>query len=169
MSAEEALLGSLAGPERPLTLLESAAVLGGLRFVELSAFVRLGSLARDGDLAPAAVVWSAEASLAHGRRASDLEVLLPVSAGLPSAAECTKSPDGEVTAFLGALEQVSDPFSDEGAACLEFLHRLLGRAYALRSSHGSPAADRAQRRVLERARQDVDRIADSFARARVSS
>lgn len=161
-------LVSLAGPARPLTLRESAAVLGGLRFVELASFRRLGRLAsgRAGAISPAGAVWAAESSLAHARRAAELEALLPVSSGLPDAEECTRSPGAEVSALVADLEKVGDPSSPEQASPLDALYLALAQAYAFRAAHASPAADRAQRRVLERARQDVEEVTRALADAR---
>ncbi len=149
------LLEALAGPARPLGLLESARVLGGLRWVELTSFELLGRLAtgagEGGPLDAATAVWASGASLGHAWRAHELERLLPVSAGLPSAAECTVAPGRLVEAFVEALARhVAVP--GEGLASF---YDLLVRAYEVRAVHPLEAADRAVVRTLGRLVADL--------------
>lgn len=96
------------GVSRPLSLLESAEVLGHIRYVELAAFERLGHRARRSSSAPLAA-YLAGASLAHAWRASLVEDHLPVSLGLPGPAELTRSPGDDVDQVLGLLGPEASP------------------------------------------------------------
>ncbi len=149
------LLEALAGPARPLSLLESARALGGLRWVELASFELLGRLAAGGgdagSLDASAAVWASGASLGHAWRANELERLLPVSVGLPSAAECTVAPGRLVEGFVGELARhVAAP--GEGLACF---YDLLVSAYEVRAAHPLEAADGAVVRTLGRLVADL--------------
>jgi len=153
-----------------LNLLESARCLGGLRAVELACFRRLGERApRLGT--PRCARWAASASLAHAWRASLLEDLLPVSAGLPALAELTLLPDGalgvELARTLPDLGDVPAPQSrdsqaDDGRVLIADLsgrlYPLLIGEYARRLEVATPAADGAVVRTIGRAIADLEVI-----------
>jgi hypothetical protein len=105
---ENELLDELAGPARPLSLLESAYVLGGLRWVELEGYSLLGIRSVAEANAPGAgemqfALWAAASSFAHAWRAEQLLSLLPVSGGLPAAEVCTRSPGPRTEEAIGAF------------------------------------------------------------------
>lgn len=137
----------LSGPPRPLSLRESARVLGGLRHVELSAFSRLGEAATSGSLPARAAALSSAASMGHAWRAAQLEALLPVSAGLADEA-WTASP-GE--AAEAALEELATaPLGER-----EGFYHGLEEAYRRRLTHTQEATDGAVFRTLRRLCDDV--------------
>jgi hypothetical protein len=150
-SAESgAVVAELSGPARPLTIEEMAFVLGGFRFVELSAFERLGRLAsEERSLEPAVVTFASAASMAHAWRAAQLEELLPVSVGLPGVDECTRPQGPQSRHFVAEL-------SLEGAASW---YRTLAAAYRRRAGHAHPSADGPIIRVLRRLEADILAVA----------
>ncbi len=160
-----ALLDQLSGPCRALSLLESARVVGGLRWVELGAFASLGRAATSGGLPPELAVWASGASLAHAWRAGQLHSLLPVSAGLPSAAEATKPPGEDVAELVESLAPPSaatgSPSSGDGPALFR-LYAALTAAYERRAEFAHPSADPPAVRVFVRLAADTRRIAASF-------
>lgn len=158
-----------------MSLLGSSRHLGGLRAVELTCFRRLGE--RAPRLVPASCArWAASASLARAWRASLLEVLLPVSVGLPGLEELTILPEGtlgdELARALPELDQAlaergrvrgprdRDSRADDG---LSLIADLSGRLYPLiladcarRLEVRSPAADGAVVRAVGRAMADLE-------------
>ncbi len=137
----------------PLTLAETADLLGRYRHVEFSLFARLGERAPSCEDA-AVVVYLAGASRAHGFRAALVEPLLPVSDGLPVAAELTRSPGDR---FDEALEVLAVAGHDE-----ELLDALVGTFYpemaAGYAEHLAVAvspADAAVHRMLRRLLADL--------------
>lgn len=159
------LLEELAGPPRSLSLIESGRVLGGLRWVELEAFRTLGQLAAEvkapqggSELA----VWASGSSLAHAWRAEQLESLLPVSAGLTGAEECTASPGSTVTDWVVSLVPAvcdGDIYSPGG---VQNWYTVLAGAYELRAAHPHPSADGAVIRSLRRLAADVRLVAREY-------
>ena len=140
---------------RPLSLLESADLLGRWRFVELAAFVALGRRAASCEV-PSVATYLAGASLAHGWRARLVEERLPVSVGLPGIAECTRAPSHEIgealaTAVAGDDAEVLD-------ALLGALYPAMSAGYAERLAVASPAADPPVARLLGRLLADLDAV-----------
>jgi len=138
----------------PLTLLETADLLGRCRYVELSLFGRLG--ARAPSCADAAlVVYLSGASLAHGFRAGLVESLLPVSAGLAGAEAWTRTPGGHLDE---ALDVLVGPGADEELldALVGVVYPAMAVAYAEHAAAASGPADTAVRRVLRRVLADLD-------------
>ncbi len=96
------LLGASGHEDAFLTLHESAAGLGRLRYVEVGFFERVGR--RAAHLEPSAVaIWAEGASLAAAWRAELLAELLPVSVGLPKSDELTCSAGAAVDLVLDRL------------------------------------------------------------------
>lgn len=97
-----------------MNLFDSSRHLGGLRAVELTCFRRLGE--RAPRLVPASRArWAASASHAHAWKASLLEVLLPVSVGLPGLEELTILPEGTLADELArALPDLGQALSERG-------------------------------------------------------
>jgi hypothetical protein len=182
-TADLAGLLSGIGPDREdtfLTLHESAAWLGRIRYLELGVFERVGQ--RAASLRPAPVAgWAEAASLAAAWRASQIAELLPVSAGLPDAGALTRSagaaidealdllgpppghdlvedPDGSGSASPGAAPDLVGPFLDGPAlvdhVATSFYPSLLAAYEARRRVH-SPAADGPVLRVLVRVVADL--------------
>lgn len=165
----------------PLTLLESADLLGRMRYVELAAFARLGRRARTVATAPLAV-WLSGASLAHGFRAGLLEHHLPVSATLPGPEALTVSPGPGVDAALELLgpddgakaperpERLSEaagapdlrPGRDAELvrALVEGLYPAMLAGYEHRLEVASPAADPPLVRTLGRLCHDLGAVAE---------
>lgn len=168
---------------RPLTLLESARVLGRIRYVELAAFERLGRRAPSATSPPAAAYLSG-ASLAHAWRAALLEDHLPVSQGLPGPAELTRSPGDpvdQVLRLLGPPASPGDkpgPGADDGpdqgtypgadgelvAALVGVLYPAMLAGYERRIALASPAADPPLVRTLRRATADLAAVLDDGRR-----
>ena len=149
-----------------MNLLESAEALGALRGVELACFARLGERARRVAI-PSCALWAASASRAHAWRASLLEGLLPVSAGLPGLAELTVVPDGPLGVALaralpvGASAPVGREGPDEDGPSLiadltAHLYPLLLTGYLRRLEAATPAADGPVVRILGRAVADLE-------------
>ena len=160
MSSPADLWDELAGPRRPLFLVELAGVLGGLVYVELAGHERLGrlaaSLARSGDAAGA--VWASAASLAHAWRAAQLERLLPVSRGLPDAASVTVCPGPATAEWVERLELSN---VDRLYAELSGFYAELSAAYARRLAFVHASADGPVVTTLERLVADLSRFAES--------
>ncbi len=180
MTAAE-LLGLLsAAPAGPapsfLTLEESAAGLGRLRYVEVGFFERVGRRAASLEPAPVAI-WADSASRAAAWRASLIAELLPVSVGLPGAAQLTRSAGAAVDEALDRLGPVADehpahtpsrpleePSPPPGGVidgpglvahvAAYFYPALLG-AYEARQAAHSPAADPPVLRVMARVAADL--------------
>ena len=142
--------------EAVLSLLDSADLLGRCRYVELAAFSLLGRRA-PGCEGPAVVAYLAGASLAHGWRAGQLEALLPVSTGLPGAAELTRSPAASTDL---ALELATAPGGDAELldALLGAIYPSMSAGYAERLSAASPAADPPVARTLRRLLADLEEL-----------
>ena len=145
-----------------MDLLESSRRLGALRAFELSCFRRLGELAPR--LEPASCArWASSASLAHAWRASLLEGLLPVSAGLPGLSELTVCREGELVELLERVMPVrvgTDPLDGReiaGEVLGELYPRLL-REYAGVLERCEPASDGAVARSVRRAMADLEVI-----------
>ena len=163
-----------------LSLHESAAGLGRLRYVEVGFFERVGR--RAASLQPPQVaIWADSAARAAAWRASLLGELLPVSVGLPAAAELTRSAGAAVDLALDRLGPPEDetrlfppsrqrpamqavpsrPAGEvlDGPALVahvasSFYPALLG-AYEGRRAMDSAAADPPVRRVLARVIADL--------------
>lgn len=173
---------------RPLTLLESAEVIGHMRFVELGAFERLGHRARQVASAPLAT-WLSGAALAHAYRASLLEDHLPVSAGLPGAGELTTSPGEHVDAALGLLGPAPDqaePLASPAEApaapsargrdeaellvgLTDALYPAMLAGYEARLALASPASDPPLRRTLRRVVFDLSCVLEAGRDLRAGS
>jgi hypothetical protein len=154
-----------------LNLPEASKYLGAVRAVELACFRRLGERARW--LEPASCArWASSASLAHAWRASELEVLLPVSVGLPGADELTVLPTSALADELaralpegagklaGAESRDSQTVSGPRlvADIVERLYPLLLVEYARHLLRPSPASDGPMLRGLGRAAADLEAI-----------
>ena len=156
-----------------MNIIESAGHLGSLRAVELACFARLGE--RAPELSPASCArWAASASRAHAWRAALLEDLLPVSAGLPGAAELTVLPESPLGEELARSLPV--PGRDPGAPRsaerdsrpdngLELVSGIVSRLYplvlgeyALGLERCTPAADGAVARGIRRAVADLEAV-----------
>lgn len=141
MSLDGAVV-ELAGPSRPLGIVDLATRLGGLRYLELVSYERLGRLAAEGDMSVSLALFMAKAALAHAGRGDLLGSLLPVSPGLPDAAELTVCPGEAVRALLArSLEQ---------PGVLASLYETAEAAYAIRLAHRHPSGEANEARVLER-------------------
>ena len=153
-----------------MKLLEGASYLGALRAVELACFERLAK--RAPLLEPAScAAWAASAAQAHAWRAGLLEVLLPVSPGLPSPEELTVLPGGALFAELaGALPDLEDRAGprdgdspqDTGPALVVGLVGRLYPAlldeYARRRNDCAQAGDGAIGRAIARAFADLELV-----------
>jgi hypothetical protein len=139
----------------PLNLLDSAALLGGYRYVELSCFARLG--ARAPEAPPALAGYLAGAARAHAYRAGLIEARLPVSVGLPHAGELTVAPDADTDALLDAI------FTGSDARCCEVLGGALYPSmlagYRAHLDRCSPFADPPVSRLLSRLVADLEAVA----------
>jgi len=154
----------------PLTLHQSADLLGRYRYAELAAFERLGRRAPACSHAGVAAFLS-EASLAHAWRARLVEERLPVSVGLPDAAASTRSPGS-------FLDEALDELAAPGAGAegdLELLDALLGAlypsmlaGYAARLEIASPSADPPVVLALGRAAADLERVTSAGLRLAAS-
>lgn len=140
----------------PLTLLESADLLGRYRYVELAAFAALGERARSCS-DPALACYLAGASLAHGWRARQVEERMPVSVGLLDVAACTRSPSPEVDEALALLAGPGDD-ADVLDGLLGALYPAMDEGYALRAVAASPACDPPVVRLIGRLRCDLDAV-----------
>lgn len=139
----------------PLTLLESADLLGRWRYVELAAFARLGRRAPR-CATPALAAYLAGASRAHGWRAVLVEELLPVSAGLPGPAACTRAPSSEIDEALEMAVAGDD--AEVLDALLGAVYPSMSAGYAERLAVASRAADPPVVRALGRLLADLDAI-----------
>jgi len=143
--------------DRPYGIVESARITGTLRYAELALFELIGSSAPGARPATAAV-FLAGAARSHGWRAEQLAPLLPVSNGLPGAAQCTASPGPAFESALGAL--AAAPEALDGAelvdALVSALYPVLAASYEARLArcHSAPA-DQALARVLRRVAADL--------------
>jgi len=140
----------------PLTLLESADLLGRYRYVELALFTALGRRSTSCD-DPELAAFLSGASLAHGWRAREVEARLPVSVGLPGVAACTRSPSPDVDA---AIARATAPGDDPAVldALVGAVYPAMDAAYATRAAAASPAADPPILRLLARLRADLDTL-----------
>jgi hypothetical protein len=145
--ARRDLIAELSGPPRPLQLVEQAAVAGGLRYVELALFARLGRAAPELGAA-ALTVWASSASMRAAWRAEALEELLPVSVGLPTGEACTVPPGPMTAALVNEAETAAGWAAD--------VYEVLLAAYGIRLSNLSAAADPPFERVLTRLVADLD-------------
>lgn len=155
----------LAGPDRPLSIVEMAGVLGRLCWVELQGFRILGEMAAGaGHLDPTSAVFSSSASMAHGWRACQLEALLPVSTGLPSPEEVT-GPGGEAVAgFCEAMATWGAAGPEELYASASAWYHVLGDGYQLRAAQLRQESDGPISRALSRLIADVSAVARSIPR-----
>ncbi len=144
--------GTLRGPDRPLHMAEVAAVIGELRAAELGLFRWLGRLA---PTLPSAreVAWASAASLRAAWRASELEPLLPVSAGLATGEDPVHEP------IESSAPGGDDVFEQAGKR-----YRQLVDAYRYRLERLSPAADAAVERCLRRVLGDVEAEEETLGR-----
>jgi hypothetical protein len=127
-------------------------MLGRYRYVELLLFVGLGGRAPKAERSEVAVFLSG-AARAHGFRAALLEARLPVSVGLPGAAELTVSFDPRLDAALGALMSYSD--DDLLGAVTGALYPAMIEAYGAHLRICSPVSDAPVRRCLGRVAADL--------------
>ncbi|MGA9077070.1 MAG: hypothetical protein WB383_01885, partial [Acidimicrobiales bacterium] len=141
----------------PLTLAETADLVGRSRHVELSFFARLGERAPRCDGA-AAVVYLAGASRAHGFRAGLLEALLPVSDGLGPTAAAT-GPTGDGPGEL--LDLVVGPGKDAELldALVGVVYPAMAAAYAEHLAAAGSPSDAWVRRTLRRVLADLEAVA----------
>jgi hypothetical protein len=140
----------------PLTLHESAGLLGRYRYVELLLFELLGERAPRAARAEVAIYLSG-AARAHAYRAELFEAQLPVSVGLPDAAALTISPGPGLEAALRELAGLDD----DGVLLGELLgvwYPAIYSAYLAHLEACSPAADPPIRRRLQRAGADVTQL-----------
>ncbi|HWD24953.1 MAG TPA: hypothetical protein VG368_05785 [Acidimicrobiales bacterium] len=139
---------------RPLTLLESADLLGRYRYVELAAFAAIGARVTK-STAPDAQRYLASASLAHGWRAGTVEARLPVSVGLPGTDALTRSPSPQVDRVLALCVE---PGPDVAVldALVRGLYPAMAAAYRERISVGSSVSDGPVVRALGRIVTDLD-------------
>jgi len=127
-------------------------VLGGLRFAELALFEWLGRVAAILE-ADDEVAWASAASLRAAWRASQLEVLLPVSVGLPGAAVATAQVGPLVAEAVARLGEA--PVAEVPAVASSWYDALLV-AYRQRLAWTAPAAVGPLERVLSRAVADLE-------------
>lgn len=139
----------------PLSLLESADLLGRYRYVELAAFVALGERATHCSESSVASYLSG-ASLAHAWRARLLEERLPVSVGLPGAVASTRAPSLDLDAALATLVAGDD--GDVLDGLLGALYPAMVAGYVDRLAVASPAADPPIVRMLGRLLADLDAV-----------
>lgn len=154
-----------------MNLLESATELGRLRAAEIACFECLGALAPRLRPAPFAL-FAASASRAHAWRAALVEELLPVSDGLPSAAELTVA-GGLLSEGLGLLAGMGrDPSASGGPTAdgarvvslvLERLYPELVAAYGSLLARCRPVSDGAVARNLRRALSDLEAVSGEGA------
>jgi len=140
---------------RPLTLLESADLLGRWRYVELAAFAQLGRRASE-CATPALSAYLAGASRAHGWRAVLVEELLPVSAGLPGPESWTQAPSREIDEAFVAVVGGDD--AEVLDALLGAVYPSMAAGYAERLAVVSRAADPPVVRAVGRLLADLDTI-----------
>jgi len=140
----------------PLTLGQSADLLGRYRYVELAAFGAVGARAT-GAHAPQIVRYLAGAAAAHGWRARQIEERLPVSVGLPGTEECTRSPSVIVDQ---AIALAVEPGSDDEvvAALVAGLYPAMADAYRDRMAAASWASDAPVVRAIGRVLDDLEAV-----------
>jgi hypothetical protein len=137
----------------PLTLLETADLLGRYRYVELLAHHRIGL--RAGQCTDASIcVYLESASAAHGFRAELFEARLPVSVGLPGISECTRSPHRSVDVAFDLLV-ASETDSDVVAVLLGEVYPAMAGALKSHLVMMSPYCDPPIRRAVRRALADL--------------
>jgi hypothetical protein len=141
----------------PLTLAETADLLGRCRYVELAFFTRLGARAPACGEA-ALVVYLAGASRAHGFRAGLVESALPVAASWPDATGFTRSPGSRLDE---ALDVLVGPAGDEELvdALVGVVYPAMVSAYASHLELAAGPADAATRRTLRRLLADLADVA----------
>jgi hypothetical protein len=141
-----------------LTLQQSGAAVGGLRWVELTMWQTLSAWAADTDDPAAAVLLDVHAAHASWR-AGQWWDRLPVLAVVDRPA-LVAAPDRSWPALASALAGLSTPVQRLAGAYRVALPRLLA-AYALLGPSTSPVADGPLRRTLAQA--EVDAAADWHA------
>jgi hypothetical protein len=137
----------------PLTLLESADLVGRYRYVELLAYRVLGeraSCCSD----PRILVFLESSSAAHGFRAGLFEARLPVSVGLPAAVECTHSPHPSVDRVFSLLVD-NDDDGAVAAVLLGEVYPTMAAAFRRHLLAASPYSDPPIVRALDRALADL--------------
>ncbi|HXY45062.1 MAG TPA: hypothetical protein VEH29_12820 [Acidimicrobiales bacterium] len=144
---------ALRGPDGPLTMVATADAIAAFRGVELALFSWLGRVAPACG-SPAEVVWASSASLRAAWRATELETLLPVSAGLTATAG-GEAGHGAAAGLASLVGEATSAESGVPAAVLSFYDVLL-EAYRFRLERASPAADGPLQRVLERITGDLE-------------
>ncbi len=138
-------------------IVESARLTGGLCYAELSLHQLLGSLAPRAE-DPGDASFLAAAARSHAWRGRQLAALLPVSAGLPAAAELTASPSSGFDTALGLLATAAGSPGNAALvrrAVLEAVYPALADAYESRLRDASPAADAPLSRVIVRVLADL--------------
>ena len=150
------LRSQLEGPDRPLRMAEMAGAIGRLRGTERALFGWLGRSAVVCELAPVAT-WASGASLRAAWRSSQLEALMPVSAGVPAA--------GARTGGLAALDELPAAVDTSLLEVAVRWYGLLGHAYRFRLGRLTRAADGHVERVLRRVVVDLE---DETASARAA-
>ena len=141
---------ALQAVSEPLSLAESADLLGRYRFVELECFAQLGERAARCER-PEVARYLSGAARAHAWRAGLLEALLPVSVGLPAAAELTVSPHPALGSALQELVAAEDDSLVEGL--LTVLYPAMLAAYRAHLERCSPFSDPPVRRTLRAPRR----------------
>ncbi|HEV8063632.1 MAG TPA: hypothetical protein VGP46_02315 [Acidimicrobiales bacterium] len=136
-----------------LGLLEQAATIGQLVYVEQLLFHELGK-ARAGLEAPPRL-WATAASFRAAWRAEQLSVLLPVSAGLPTASDLVSSAPEDLAELLGEVVSTADMGEELAAATGSIYERLLSvyRGHLKNSVH---PADEPFAIVLRRVIADLE-------------
>jgi hypothetical protein len=137
----------------PLTLIESADLLGRYRYVELATFAALGERAKSAESA-GVQRFLAGASLGHGWRARIVEERLPVSVGLPGTEASTRSPSPFVDQAIAVLVGPG-PDGDLLEALLGAFYPAMLVAYDARIALAAPAPDGPIVRALGRIRHDL--------------
>jgi hypothetical protein len=144
-------------PPQPLTLLQSADLLGRYRYVELGLFAvlgRRGATAEQGAVA----TYLAGASRAHGFRAELVAARLPVSVGLPGIEASTRSPSTHVDDLLWAVAEEPDDAAVLAALCA-VIYPAMTAAYTAHLARCTPAADPPVARMLGRLLADLTEVA----------
>jgi hypothetical protein len=143
---------------KPLTLVESAALFGRYRFIELELHRRVGVAAPE-CVDPILAVALSGAARAHGFRAALLEARLPVSVGLPDAAALTLPlGPGWLTLFDEVF--VADQHLP---ALVGLVYPAMLDGYRAHLDRCTAAADPPLRRCLSRVVADLDQVREELS------
>jgi len=140
----------------PLSLAESADLLGRYRYVELALFHALGARATSA-AEPAVVLYLAGAARAHAWRARIIEERLPVSLGLPGTEASTRSPGASLDAAV-ALLVAPAPDGELVHALVDVLYPAMTASYTAHLGLARPVSDAPVVRALGRVLVDLDVI-----------